>query len=146
MRQGILLLIALWSCGVMASEGYRFTLQGRSDIDQEILVSEVVSFHRYVSGTVSLQWYLNDADDIVGQLKQRLITAGVPENSIRSEKIPARENRTTPGIVTVLLRPGERDTLCQLQESNFRFDSDSRMGCAVENNRRISEINSAGSH
>lgn len=106
MRQGILLLIALWSCGVMASEGYRFTLQGRSDIDQEILVSEVVSFHRYVSGTISLQWYLNDADDIVGQLKQRLITAGVPENSIRSEKIPARENRTTPGIVTVLLRPG----------------------------------------
>lgn len=146
MRQGILLLIALWSCGVMASEGYRFTLQGRSDIDQEILVAEVVSFHRYIPGMLFLQWYLNDADEIVSQLKQRLITAGVPEDSIRSEKIPARENSSSPGVVTVLLRPGERDTLCQLQESNFRFDSNSRTGCAVESNRRISEINSAGSY
>ena len=146
MRQGILLLIALWSCGVMAGEGYRFTLQGRSDIDQEILVAEVASFHRYVSGTLILQWYLNDADKVASQLKKRLMAAGVPENSIRSEKIPARENQTRPGLVTVLLRPGGHDTLCQLQNSNFRFDSDSRIGCAVENNRRVSEMYSAASH
>ncbi|MFC6378102.1 hypothetical protein [Tatumella terrea] len=146
MRQGILLLIALWSCGVMASEGYRFTLQGRSDIDQEILVAEVVSFHRFIPGTLFLQWYLNDADPVASQLKQRLIAAGVPESSIRSEKAQARENRSAPGLVTVLLRPGEQDTLCQLQESNFRYDSGSGIGCAVENNRRVSEMNSAGRH
>lgn len=93
MRQWILLLIGLWSCAGVAAQGYQFELKGRNDIDQEILVAEVVSFHQFLGGSISVQWYLNDADALAERLKQRLINAGISPNRVLLQK---NRRRTRP--------------------------------------------------
>lgn len=134
MRQWILLLIGLWSCAGMAAQGYQFHLKGRGDIDQEILVAEVVSFHQFLGGSLSVQWYLNDADVLAERLRQRLINAGVSPNRVLLQKKSVQNTTSPVALVSITINTRKNDALCQSRKSNYQYDSYPELGCAVQNN------------
>ncbi len=138
MRQWILLLIGLWSCVGMAASGYQFQLKGRSDIDQEILIAEVMSFHQFLGGALTVQWYLNDADMLAERLKQRLIKAGISPDRVQLQKQPAQNTTSPVALATITIRTQKNDALCQSRHSTYQFDSYPDIGCAVNNNLNIS--------
>ena len=138
MRQWILLLIGLWSCAGVAAQGYQFELKGRNDIDQEILVAEVVSFHQFLGGSISVQWYLNDADALAERLKQRLINAGISPNRVLLQKKPAQNTASPVALASITINTQKNDALCQSRHSTYQFDSYPDIGCAVNNNLNTS--------
>ncbi len=138
MRQWILLLIGLLSCGGVAAQGYLFQLKGRSDIDQEVLVAEVVSFHQFLGGSLSVQWYLNDADALAERLRQRLIGAGISPNRVLLQKKPAQNTSAPVALVSITINTQKSDVLCQSRQSTYHFDSYPDIGCAVNNNLNTS--------
>jgi len=138
MRQWILLFIGLWSCAATAAQGYQFQLKGRSDIDQEILVSEVVSFHQFLGGSLAVQWYLNDADALAERIRQRLINAGISPNRVRLQKKPVQNTTSQVALVSITLTTQKNDALCQSRKSTYQFDSYPELGCAIDNNLNTS--------
>ncbi|GAA0481991.1 MULTISPECIES: hypothetical protein [Tatumella] len=139
MRQWILLLIGLWSGFGLAAQGYQFSLKGRSDIDQEILVAEVISFHQYLGGGLTVQWYLSDADQLAKRIKQRLISAGISPEYVQLQKQPTQNSAETAALVSIMLNTEKNGSLCQSQQSTYRFDTYPDIGCAVDNNLKASQ-------
>lgn len=138
MRQWILLFIGLWSCAGMAAQGYQFQLKGRSEIDQEILVAEVVSFHQFLGGSLSVQWYLNDVDTLAERLRQRLINAGISPNQVLLQKKPAQNTSSAVALASIVINTQKNDVLCQSRKSTYQYDSYPDIGCAVQNNLNMS--------
>jgi hypothetical protein len=141
MRYFLLTSLLAVSFFASAEKGYYFPLSSKNEVDQEIVVSKVVSFYQYLGGVINIEWHRNDADETAKSIRQKLIESGVTPIDVRLRKQTQHVVDGFPPLIAVRIDMTGIPMHCDYHQHFYRFRNDDHTGCAVESNAMLSLLN-----
>lgn len=124
-----------------AEKGYYFPLSGKNDVDQEIVVSKVVSFYQYLGGVINIEWHRNDADETAKSLRLKLLESGVTPLDIRLHKQNQHVVEGFPPLIELRIDMTGVPMHCDYHQHFYHFRHNDNTGCAIESNAMLSLFN-----